>query len=410
MSAFPRATPIIAETRADRLAREKADRDATPGILGAAYDAASLEWMGAWQLRQWDRLGTRDDPDFRITDQNLEELGQGISPDLWPKFGDATSLEDARVIRDQLLDAEKKRQRLAKLGWGGTALRIGASILDPEAIALMVASDGLAGEAVYGAKLTRAQRFIRGGFLNAGTAAGLAAYDSTINPTRDVEDVLWAGLGGFILGGGINAALSRKAATAARGAQRELEAGELVDFAMGAAARGELNPDVRRNLTAILSEKGKGYFAGTLDEAGRKALVDDVIARAGFDEVADADILTELRKLDPADALQAFHAAQDGRRWADIVREVNPRTKAGKEVLAAEGGRPGVKEPPAPVEITEPMVTARAEELMLDFPRMKREDAIDAARRTLELDAAEGKLPPAGAPPETPPPPPQGRR
>ena len=73
--------------------------------------------------------------DFRIDDELFGELSKDIDIQYWDEFSNASSKAQAFQIRQRLLDAQEANKKLSTLGFRGTALRVGAAILDPAALA-----------------------------------------------------------------------------------------------------------------------------------------------------------------------------------------------------------------------------------------------------------------------------------
>ena len=80
-------------------------------------------------------------------------------------------------------------------------LRFGAAMLDPVAVGASVLTEGAAAPLVYGAKVGRMSRFIRGGAVAAWTNAAVESYLVSQDPTGDWGDIGYAAAAGFALGG-----------------------------------------------------------------------------------------------------------------------------------------------------------------------------------------------------------------
>ena len=266
--------------REQRAAQAEIDAQ-RPGFFQAIHDAASSEWVSAWALRQGARAGFQFDPDWTLDDAQLKDLTQGIPEDYWGEFTGAISRMHADRIREQLLGVAETRKRLASLGIRGIALRIGANIFDPAAIAVMAATAGVAGEAVYGVKLNRLQRLVRGGLVAAGTEGTLEAYLSSVDPDRDVNDILWAAGGAFAIGGGLNVVAGRKLRRAARSLQKEIEYSEMT-------AAG-LTP----------TDKGRAYFLSQQSPEEKLKIVQALTEHIDLPD----DELARLRKMNPDEAI-----------------------------------------------------------------------------------------------------------
>ncbi|MBL4702685.1 MAG: hypothetical protein JKX85_15680 [Phycisphaeraceae bacterium] len=172
-----------------------------PSILQPIADAVRAEWIGSFALQQMGREDFEPDQNFVFTGELIKELTQGIPDDMHYAYDTARSLKEAKHIRGNLLKSLAAQRRLAQLGWTGIGLRLGAAILDPVAIAATVATEGMAGPAVYGAKLTRVQRLVRGGLVAAGTNVAIESYLVSQDPTRDGTDIIYAATAGLIMGG-----------------------------------------------------------------------------------------------------------------------------------------------------------------------------------------------------------------
>lgn len=261
-----------------------------PGFGQAVEDAVLSEWISSWALRQMRQTGQAFDPDFELTDDLVKQLGEGLDDDMIPRLGQAVSFEHAQVIRDQLLDVQERRQRLASLGWGGAALRMGAAMFDPVAMAVAAGGFWAGGAAVYGANLTRAQRFMRAGMLAAGTEGAIESYLASQDPDRGVRDVMWTGLGSFALGGVGGMWAGTALQRAAVRAKKDLEFAELLRSRVATIEEGQV---LRVN---GLTDKGRAYFREQLDPKRYQSIVDDVVAKSGLDPDMDAGAIARLRE------------------------------------------------------------------------------------------------------------------
>jgi hypothetical protein len=193
------------------LAEEERSRNA-PGLLTAVSDAINTSWIESGFLRALQRQPYEVDPNFNPyrDDDTFNALTNGLDPSYWRAFDESTSLAHAHRIREQQLDVQGSAVRLAQAGWSGVALQFAASVLDPAAIGAVAMTGGFAGPAVWGAKLTRLQRFVRGGALAGAENAALVGVQAAIDPNVDYKDALWAGAVGTLIGGGINVAIAGK--------------------------------------------------------------------------------------------------------------------------------------------------------------------------------------------------------
>jgi hypothetical protein len=145
------------------------------------------------------------DYDFRIDDELFDDLSKDISPQYWDEFSNASSKKQAYQIRQRILDAQEANKKLSTLGFKGTALRVGAAILDPTALVADVVTFGLARPFIYANKAARYSKYLRAGFVGTGQAAAITAPVVLNDPTRDIEEIGYAAL----MGGAITSGLTR---------------------------------------------------------------------------------------------------------------------------------------------------------------------------------------------------------
>ncbi|CAB4139558.1 hypothetical protein UFOVP347_37 [uncultured Caudovirales phage] len=188
-----------------RVERELAT--STPGLLSGASDAVRQEWSLLWALR--DRPQFAPDPDYRLTPERLRELTQGVPEQHWGYFSQATSEAHAGWLRDQMMRDLAAEQRLGQMGLTGVALRMGAAILDPLALGLTAATEGLALPAIMGLKASRLQRIAASAAAGAGTNAAVEGILQGERPAGEMLDVLYAAGFGLVLGGTVGAWASR---------------------------------------------------------------------------------------------------------------------------------------------------------------------------------------------------------
>ena len=145
------------------------------------------------------------DYDFRIDDELFDDLSKDISPQYWDEFSNASSKKQAYQIRQRILDAQEANKKLSTLGFKGTALRVGAAILDPLALAADVVTFGMARPFIYAKKAARYSKYLRAGLVGSGQAALVTAPVVLNDPTRDIEEIGYAAL----MGGAITSGLTR---------------------------------------------------------------------------------------------------------------------------------------------------------------------------------------------------------
>lgn len=177
------------------------------GVIAGAFDAANSEWTTSFLSRQMRQAFIEPDPSFRLTEDLLTELGDGIDTDMLSGFEKATSLPQAKAIRSNLLEVQQSRQRLAAMGTTGVALQLGAAILDPafiaaEAAVTLTGVGAPGAAAAAGVRASRIRRMIQGGLVVGGTEAAVEGYLTTQDPSRDVSSILIAAAAGGTLGAG----------------------------------------------------------------------------------------------------------------------------------------------------------------------------------------------------------------
>jgi len=143
--------------------------------------------------------------DFRLDDETFDEITKDVNPEYWDEFSNASSMKQAFQIKKRILDAQDANQKLKTLGFTGTALRVGAAILDPLALAADAVTFGLARPFIYAKKAARYSKYIRGGAVGAGQASLVTAPVIMNDPTRDLEEIGYAA----IMGGAITSGLTR---------------------------------------------------------------------------------------------------------------------------------------------------------------------------------------------------------
>jgi len=143
--------------------------------------------------------------DFRLDDETFDEITKDVNPEYWDEFSNASSMKQAFQIKKRILDAQDANQKLKTLGFTGTALRVGAAILDPMALVLDAVTFGFARPFIYAKKAARYSKYIRGGAVGAGQASLVTAPVIMNDPTRDLEEIAYAA----VMGGAITSGLTR---------------------------------------------------------------------------------------------------------------------------------------------------------------------------------------------------------
>lgn len=188
------------------------------------------------------------DYDFRINDELFEDLSKDINPEYWDEFATASSKAQAYQIKQRILNQQQANEKLATLGFTGTALRIGAAILDPVALAADVMTFGFARPFIYAKKALRYSKYIRGGLVGAGQASLITAPVVIQDPTRDIEEIGYAAIMGGTITAGLTKFLGPKHPKLNDFDAKKIELGKAIE-------KTNLKND-----GFILTEKGKKYF------------------------------------------------------------------------------------------------------------------------------------------------------
>ena len=156
-------------------------------------------------LKSYSRPELEPNYDFRLDDETFDELSKDIDPQYWDEFSNASSLGQAYQIKQRILDSQEANKKLKTLGFTGTALRVGAAVLDPVALVADAVTFGIARPYIYANKAARFSKYIRGGLVGAGQASLITAPVIMNDPTRDIEEIAYAAA----MGGAITSGLTR---------------------------------------------------------------------------------------------------------------------------------------------------------------------------------------------------------
>ena len=156
-------------------------------------------------LKSYSRPELEPNYDFRLDDETFDELSKDIDPQYWDEFSNATSLGQAYQIKQRILNSQEANKKLSTLGFTGTALRLGAAILDPTALVADAVTFGFARPFIYANKAARYSKYFRSGLVGAGQASLITAPVVLNDPTRDIEEIGYAAL----MGGAITSGLTR---------------------------------------------------------------------------------------------------------------------------------------------------------------------------------------------------------
>lgn len=175
----------------------------TPDFIEGAGLAIGQEWGFLWAAGA-ERFAP--DPQWSPSEEFIKQELAHLPREHWEFVAKDTTSEAQFQHRKALLETDLKAQeKLSRMGWTGTALQLGAAIIDPVALGIGIGSDGLAAPFVGGLKASRLARIM----ASAGTAAvGNTAAEMipyTYKPTHSALDLLYAAAGGATLGGVVGA-------------------------------------------------------------------------------------------------------------------------------------------------------------------------------------------------------------
>src|SRR3990167_1252838 len=114
--------PDYPPTPSEKRARDAAAAQRIKDLNLGSFAAAVARTPFAYVADQIGRIGTADDPDFVLTEEEFKRSSDGLPPEYWPELGNATSLDDLHVIRAQLMTRAVATEKMASLGWSGFGL------------------------------------------------------------------------------------------------------------------------------------------------------------------------------------------------------------------------------------------------------------------------------------------------
>lgn len=178
---------------------ERAAAGESPSLFEATRLAIEQSWIGL--DARWTDENTPD-PEFRWTDEFAKAVTQDLPEEHWDYVIDnAHSEAHAWELRRAVESDIRDQQKLGRLGGWGVALQMAAGMVDPSAIAVTVATEGLAAPYVLSAKATRMGRIIRSALLGGLSNSAVESILAATRPTGSLQDVLYAGVAGVALGG-----------------------------------------------------------------------------------------------------------------------------------------------------------------------------------------------------------------
>jgi hypothetical protein len=167
--------------------------------------AIESEWIIPSVFKTLNQPELEPDYDYRIDDETLDDLTKDLDEEYWEEFANASSKANAYQIKERMLKSQEANRKLATLGMTGTALRVGAAILDPAALIADAVTFGAARPFIFARGISRTSKYIRSGMVGAGQAGLLTTPVVAADPTRDIDDIGYA----MLMGGAITSGLTR---------------------------------------------------------------------------------------------------------------------------------------------------------------------------------------------------------
>ncbi len=291
-------TPL---TNTERFATDNSNEETD--LVTGAWDAMNSENTLGYLFD--DHGAQRPDPNFRLTQDFLKLHAADVPEQYLPWLADSFSEENFHNRKQRLMDDIERNQRLDSMGLTGTALRVGAAVVDP---AGWLAAGALA--PVGGAlKLGRLGNIAVGAVEGAAGNMLAEVPMAALKPTWERDQLLYAGAGGLVFGSVFgafaktNPAIDKEvlqAQASARSLMQRLEG----DYApagssVGAAQNIVMDP-VRGDVSEYLRKEfgdlyGEGAFSGLRwDATGRLKASENPLVRAlgnllGEETVGQAD-------------------------------------------------------------------------------------------------------------------------
>jgi len=184
----------------------KAEQEKEKISLGEGIGlAVQSEWIVPSILKSFSQSELEPDYDYNLDEETLDDLTKDLDEQYWEEFSNATSKAQAYQIRERLLQSQEANRKLSTLGMKGTALRVGAAILDPAALIADAVTFGAARPFIFARGISRTSKYIRSGMVGAGQAGLLTTPVVAADPTRDIDDIGYA----MLMGGAITSGLTR---------------------------------------------------------------------------------------------------------------------------------------------------------------------------------------------------------
>ena len=179
-------------------------------------NATDTEWLSSNYLRNRGQDQLMPDPNFKPTEETYKDIVTefNIPTHYISELSEAHSAAHLRQLASQIKEISDKEDIINSKGIAtGLTARILAAVVDPVAFGAIIATEGALSPLIFANKLNRIQKMVRGGIAGATTNVALESVLASQNPTITSEDVLYAGILGFGLGGvlsGIGSGVSKE--------------------------------------------------------------------------------------------------------------------------------------------------------------------------------------------------------
>lgn len=235
----------------DKEAEATAEASSYGDVIAEAYDQNQIIPM---LLRQANRPDMEDDPTFNLTPDVFKEhvQGAGVPEQFWDEFDPASTRSLGQLQeRVQEIKAFQEREKIlmSKGAVAGVGTSVLASLLDPAAIGVGIATEGALAPYILAGKATRVTRAVRAGILTMAGTAPVEGYIAYNDPTYDASDAIISTLAA----GHFGAALAARTRPYDR-AIMDLHQAAIADEAAQAGAK--------------VTPKGRSEFGKFVDEDG----------------------------------------------------------------------------------------------------------------------------------------------
>lgn len=197
----PQITPTVSQAVQETERKQHAEATG-PSLWQGVKDATSTEWIVSNLLGDTPlgRAATPD-PSFNWTPESFKEATKGLPQEYWAPLADAHSQEHAEWMKGRFAEKAVAHKHLEDMGWTGTALQVGAALLDPAALAVAIATEGAATAVLLPAKASRIATI-----LSRGAAGGIAG--AAVVGTQDAADLERKHMSEYLMGAAMGMGIS----------------------------------------------------------------------------------------------------------------------------------------------------------------------------------------------------------